>query len=80
MKIPPATKENPRQVTREMIEVFEANNPVLAGIGAIMLDMGVWCVNENSDENKDSRKAPTKAPLSDTRGSTYARTFIDCTI
>ena len=40
----PATKENPRRVTRELIEVFEKNNPALAGIGAIMVDMRIWIV------------------------------------
>jgi len=50
MSIAPATRERPRIVTRDQIAVFERNNPALEGIGAIMLDMGIWILNENTDK------------------------------
>lgn len=43
----PATRENPRWLTQEMIEIFERNNPALAGIGRIMLKMGIWRLTES---------------------------------
>lgn len=50
MSIAPATRERPRIVTHDQIAVFERNNPALEGIGAIMLDMGIWILNENTDK------------------------------
>lgn len=70
MSVAPATKENPRRVTRETIEVFEANNPALKGIGAVMLDMGIWVIaKERSDsEIKDSARTWARARASDRQG------------
>jgi len=42
----PATRDNPRLVTPETLELFERNNPALAGIGAIMVEMGIWRLTE----------------------------------
>lgn len=57
MSVAPATKENPRLVTRETIEVFEANNPALKGIGAVMLDMGIWVIaKENSNAKSETAR------------------------
>ena len=43
----PATRENPRHVTQEDIDAFELRNPALVGIGAIMVDMGIWRLTES---------------------------------
>jgi len=54
-------------VTRETIELFERNNPALKGIGAIMVDLGIWVVeNGEKTASKDSRKVSAKTYLSDT--------------
>ncbi len=63
----PATRENPRPVTHELITVFEKNNPVLQGIGEIMLDLGIWVLdgNENSDAKSEQVGAPDRTRTSD---------------
>ena len=63
----PATRENPRPVTHELITVFEKNNPVLQGIGEIMLDLGIWVLdgNENSDTMSERASAPGEARTSE---------------
>lgn len=43
----PASRENPRIVTRDAIEAFETANPALQGIGRVMLDMGIWVLGSN---------------------------------
>ena len=69
MSVAPATKENPRLVTRETIEVFEANNPALKGIGAVMLDMGIWVIaKENSNAKSENGTDRAKARASDKSG------------
>ena len=45
----PASRENPRAVTRDAIEAFEKSNPALKGIGKAMLDMGIWALRHNDD-------------------------------
>jgi hypothetical protein len=45
----PATRERPRIVAPEAIAVFERNNPALKGIGSIMVDLGIWILDENSE-------------------------------
>jgi hypothetical protein len=37
-----ATPDRPRFVTPSQIALFERLNPSLAGIGDIMVDMGLW--------------------------------------
>jgi len=69
ISVTPATRERPRLVTRETIELFEKTNPALKGIGSIMVDLGIWVV-ENSEKtaSKDSRREPDEsARLSDTQ-------------
>lgn len=67
MSVAPATRERPRLVTRETIELFEKTNPALKGIGAIMVDLGLWVVeNGEKTASKDSRKVSAKTYLSDT--------------
>lgn len=47
----PASRDNPRTVTRDAIDAFEKSNPALQGIGRVMLDMGIWILgNENRGE------------------------------
>ncbi|WP_292731208.1 hypothetical protein [Methanoculleus sp.] len=79
MSVAPATRERPRIVTPEAIETFETRNPALKGIGSIMVDLGIWVV-ENSEKtaSKDSRREPGECPrLSDIQRATYASSFID---
>lgn len=79
ISVTPATRERPRLVTRETIEIFESNNPALKGIGSIMVDLGIWVV-ENSEKtaSKDSRREPGESPrLSDIQRATYASSLID---
>ncbi|WP_333582350.1 hypothetical protein [Methanoculleus bourgensis] len=45
-----ATRDEPRIVSVELIEAFERSNPALAGIGAIMVEMGIWVVAGERDE------------------------------
>ncbi|PKL57404.1 MAG: hypothetical protein CVV35_00310 [Methanomicrobiales archaeon HGW-Methanomicrobiales-6] len=68
MSVAPATRERPRIVTPEAIEIFETRNPALKGIGSIMVDLGIWVV-ENSEKtaSKDSERAPAKARSKDTQ-------------
>jgi len=67
ISVTPATRERPRLVTHEMIEIFETGNPALKGIGAIMVDLGLWVVeNGEKTASKDSRKVSAKTYLSDT--------------
>ena len=67
LSVTPATRERPRLVTRETIELFEKTNPALKGIGAIMVDLGLWVVeNGEKTASKDSRKVSAKTYLSDT--------------
>ncbi|KUG19895.1 hypothetical protein ASZ90_010397 [hydrocarbon metagenome] len=47
-QVQPASRENPRVVSAEDVEVFERNNPALRGIGAIMLEHGIWVLAEGS--------------------------------
>ncbi len=78
ISVTPATQERPRLVTRETIEIFERNNPALKGIGAIMVDLGIWVVeNGEKTASKESRKAPAKACLSDIRRTTYDSSCVD---
>lgn len=80
LSVTPATRDRPRVVTREMIEVFERNTPALRGIGAIMVDLGVWVVeNKNSGKDKDPKCTSAKAHLSDIQRATYVTSFIDGT-
>ena len=72
MSVTSATRDRPRIVTRETIAAFERNNPALKGIGAIMVDLGVWVVDS---ENKESRKAPAKACLSDIKHGTAQNVY-----
>lgn len=39
-----ADKDHPRIVTQQQIKRFELLNPSLAGIGQIMVDLGIWVV------------------------------------
>lgn len=58
ISVTPATQERPRLVTRETIEIFESNNPALKGIGSIMVDLGIWILDENSEaEIRDANRA-----------------------
>jgi len=61
------TRDTPLIVTDELIEVFERNNPALAGISAIMLDAGHWVLdgNENSDTMSERASAPGEARTSE---------------
>jgi hypothetical protein len=73
-----ATRERPRIVSRETIELFESNNPALKGIGAIMVDLGVWVVeNGEKTATRDIASMPGLHARSDTRGSTYVSSLID---
>ena len=68
MSVTPATRDRPRLVTHEMIEVFERNNPALRGTGKHMVDLGVW-VLESDDENSDDKysvSTPGKVRTRDT--------------
>lgn len=51
-----ATDAAPLYVTRRDIERFEEVNPVLRGIGEVMIRRGQWVVR---DENSDSRVSGT---------------------
>jgi len=78
LSVTPATREQPRFVTRETIEIFEKTNPALKGIGAIMVDLGVWVVeNDEKTASKDSGNAAAKANPSDIQRATYASSLID---
>jgi len=59
----PPARGVPLIVSRELIEVFEKNNPALAGIGAIMLDEGHWVLE--GGENGETVSAPDKAHTTD---------------
>lgn len=61
------SRGTPLIVTNELIEVFERNNPALAGIGAIMLEEGHWVLdgNENSDTMSERASAPDRTRTSD---------------
>lgn len=60
LSVTPATRDRPRPVSREMIEVFEYHNPALRGIGKIMVDLGVWVVE--SDEVSTAGEKGVGAP------------------
>ena len=68
ISVAPATRGRPRLVTRETIELFESNNPALKGIGSIMVDLGIWVVeNDEKTASKDSERTPAKARSKDTQ-------------
>lgn len=72
LSVTPATRENPRLVTREVIEAFERANPALAGIGAIMQDMGLWVVDENSEsENRGASRTKAHASVNTATTTRY---------
>ena len=58
ISVTPATQERPRLVTRETIELFEKTNPALKGIGSIMVDLGIWILDENSEAEIRGARRP----------------------
>ncbi len=65
--IAPATRDRPRLVTRETIEIFESNNPALKGIGSIMVDLGIWILDENSEaESRGASRTKAHASVMNT--------------
>ncbi|MBN1194703.1 MAG: hypothetical protein JXA08_05090 [Methanomicrobiaceae archaeon] len=51
---PIATCENPRIVTLEAIEAFEKATPALIGIGEIMVEAGIWTIEDYPPERVES--------------------------
>lgn len=61
----PATKGNPRLVTREAIEAFETSTPALKGISSEMIARGIWVVIDDSDAKSETASARGGAIASD---------------
>lgn len=62
-----ATRAGPLIVTAELVEIFEKNNPALAGIGAIMIDAGHWILDGDPEESKENVGAADPRTYNDTR-------------
>ena len=62
-----ANRAGPLIVTAELVEIFEKNNPALAGIGAIMIDAGHWILDGDPEESKEIAGASDTRTCSDTR-------------
>jgi hypothetical protein len=57
----PASIDNPRFLTRQEIEEFEATRPALKGIGRIMVRAGIWVIVEKKDDADDRCSTGTGA-------------------
>lgn len=68
----PATRQNPRYVSREAIEAFETSTPALKGISSEMIARGIWVVIDDSDAKSETASARGGAIASDERGTFYA--------
>lgn len=71
-RVQPATRGNPRLVTREAIEAFETSTPALKGVSSEMIARGIWVVIDDSDAKSETASARGGAIASDERGMFYA--------
>jgi len=60
----PATRQNPRYVSREAIEAFETSTPALKGISSEMIARGIWVVIDDR-KDKGTTSARGRALASD---------------